>query len=771
MKKASSLLLTAALILSMAGCSGESSLHAEEMSQSTADIASEQVETESSESATVTSQSSTESSAPSPSTTKRYSLYNYTLNELHSFNPSILEFDRDLVAIYDGITSKMHRIEDISTISFHHDDVTTYVRPSTRILRADGYSEEDILSYMTENGNEYEPNSQFSSEYYIAWEDPLLTVDHNASDGIKAKHFMLGYVLYSKNDHASMNTRGFLRRKPDSAEELEFVIDPAYTYGMPMLSSLPENMRFDINGREVYADTLSFNIHYSDEDIPQELTEEYVYAELEYHEMKVCYFASDYDEYRGYDNTMYISDISILTDNTDSVIDNGFLLSDAEKDPEMTAVYDAIVSRAGDICNEKTIGMTLLDLDFDGTPELLKSDRVDLDSEYEYGSAAADVTVYTIKNGILSEAGVIRNAIYKMDSISNNIGLKPLSDGSYAWHITSYLDEKTGELIQWGTDYLYTLENGTLKAQEIFAERYENDEASYYIFGEPAQFSETQEMVSYYDEEPYLETIYELNGISSPYKDMVFGLNRERYCHDIEKSYNLSSDWLSTDIKDPISITERELTYNIAYLVDCFYLGAYNPALHQNYYGFTGAMAKPVLYLYPEEETQVSVQVDFAHGGEITVSYPEYNDGWNVTAQPDGTLFDENGDEYYCLYWEADGNAALDMSKGFCVRGEDTADLLRESLLHIGLTPREANEFIIYWLPQMQDNEYNVISLHTEEYARSVPLCVSPAPDSEIRVFMTYYPSDTFVDIAPQQLPSYDRNGFTIVEWGGGIVE
>ena len=335
MKKASSLLLTAALILSMAGCSGESSLHAEEMSQSTADIASEQVETESSESATVTSQSSTESSAPSPSTTKRYSLYNYTLNELHSFNPSILEFDRDLVAIYDGITSKMHRIEDISTISFHHDDVTTYVRPSTRILRADGYSEEDILSYMTENGNEYEPNSQFSSEYYIAWEDPLLTVDHNASDGIKAKHFMLGYVLYSKNDHASMNTRGFLRRKPDSAEELEFVIDPAYTYGMPMLSSLPENMRFDINGREVYADTLSFNIHYSDEDIPQELTEEYVYAELEYHEMKVCYFASDYDEYRGYDNTMYISDISILTDNTDSVIDNGFLLSDAEKDPEM----------------------------------------------------------------------------------------------------------------------------------------------------------------------------------------------------------------------------------------------------------------------------------------------------------------------------------------------------------------------------------------------------------------------------------------------------
>lgn len=128
---------------------------------------------------------------------------------------------------------------------------------------------------------------------------------------------------------------------------------------------------------------------------------------------------------------------------------------------------------------------------------------------------------------------------------------------------------------------------------------------------------------------------------------------------------------------------------------------------------------------------------------------------------------DENGDEYYCLYWEGKSGAIMDKSKGFCVAGKDTAKFLREKLMYIGLTAREANEFIIYWLPKMQDNPYNIITLHTADYARIVPLTVSPAPDTQIRVFMTYKSSDASVDIQEQTLPHYERNGFTLVEWGG----
>lgn len=61
---------------------------------------------------------------------------------------------------------------------------------------------------------------------------------------------------------------------------------------------------------------------------------------------------------------------------------------------------------------------------------------------------------------------------------------------------------------------------------------------------------------------------------------------------------------------------------------------------------------KPVIYLYPEEETEVRVELELS-GGELTCTYPEYSNGWEVTARPDGTLTDAEGREYNYLYWEA----------------------------------------------------------------------------------------------------------------------
>ena len=58
--------------------------------------------------------------------------------------------------------------------------------------------------------------------------------------------------------------------------------------------------------------------------------------------------------------------------------------------------------------------------------------------------------------------------------------------------------------------------------------------------------------------------------------------------------------------------------------------------------------AKPVIYLYPEQKTMVSVSLDYA--GTLTATYPAYEDGWHVTAEPDGTLYDEAGNEYSYLF-------------------------------------------------------------------------------------------------------------------------
>ena len=179
---------------------------------------------------------------------------------------------------------------------------------------------------------------------------------------------------------------------------------------------------------------------------------------------------------------------------------------------------------------------------------------------------------------------------------------------------------------------------------------------------------------------------------------------------------------------------------------------------------------KPVIYLYPETKTEVNVKLEL--DGKLTVVYPNYDavNGWTITAEPDGTLTDKKGRQYSYLYWEGDINISPDMSKGFCVKGEDTSEFLENALKQLGLTDKEADDFITYWLPLMQDNSYNVITFQTKAYEEVASLHVAPKPDTVIRVNMLWYPSKVKVNIRPQELGSLnptERKGFTVVEWGG----
>ena len=179
--------------------------------------------------------------------------------------------------------------------------------------------------------------------------------------------------------------------------------------------------------------------------------------------------------------------------------------------------------------------------------------------------------------------------------------------------------------------------------------------------------------------------------------------------------------------------------------------------------------AKPVIYLYPDAETEVSVNLNF--NGRITSSYPVYRNGWRVLAHPDGTLIDpETGREYYCLFWEGDGENSYDLTTGFVVPGSETAAFLENTLAQMGLSPREANEFLIYWLPQMETNSYNLISFQNEAYAEKVEFSIQPTPDSVLRVFMVWKELDEPIAIAPQTFNTFERDGFTVVEWGGACI-
>ena len=177
---------------------------------------------------------------------------------------------------------------------------------------------------------------------------------------------------------------------------------------------------------------------------------------------------------------------------------------------------------------------------------------------------------------------------------------------------------------------------------------------------------------------------------------------------------------------------------------------------------------KPVIYLYPEQETDVRFELELTES-DLYTTYPKYNNGWDVTAYPDGTLLNKtDGTHHKYLFWESSNcRTRYDFSEGFCVAGSDTESFLREKLTYMGLTEEEMNEFIVYWLPLMEHNKYNLISFQGDAYTNSAKLNITPTPDSILRVFMAYVPLEDAVDIQPQKLDTFARNGFTVVEWGG----
>lgn len=182
-------------------------------------------------------------------------------------------------------------------------------------------------------------------------------------------------------------------------------------------------------------------------------------------------------------------------------------------------------------------------------------------------------------------------------------------------------------------------------------------------------------------------------------------------------------------------------------------------------------LEKPIIYLYPTQIQNINVKLHYA--GKLTYTYPNYtSNGWEVVAEPNGRLTDKNGKEYYALFWEGIPDKALQPKDGFIVSGKETLAFLEEKLAYLGLNRREINEFIIHWLPRMQNNPYNLIHFSGEEYEQIAKLNISPQPEIIIRVMMITKPLNSKIDFPVQDLTPLKktRKGYTVVEWGGSVM-
>ncbi|MES2862843.1 MAG: hypothetical protein V4666_01865 [Bacteroidota bacterium] len=184
-------------------------------------------------------------------------------------------------------------------------------------------------------------------------------------------------------------------------------------------------------------------------------------------------------------------------------------------------------------------------------------------------------------------------------------------------------------------------------------------------------------------------------------------------------------------------------------------------------------LKKPVIYLYPKEKTDIEISLNFE--GKILTTFPKLEKSWKVTGYENGQIFDKKTNRFYnSLFWDGEitfPTSHYQYKTGFVVEKENLTSFLIEKLEHMGLNTAESNDFIQYWLPILEKNNYTFIHfLANEDYSIFSTNNVTPKPDTSIRIFMEFFKVDKQILIAPQELPSTKRNGFTLVEWGGSDV-
>ena len=186
---------------------------------------------------------------------------------------------------------------------------------------------------------------------------------------------------------------------------------------------------------------------------------------------------------------------------------------------------------------------------------------------------------------------------------------------------------------------------------------------------------------------------------------------------------------------------------------------------------------KPVAYAYSDTPVHASIEFDFY--GNLLFSHPLYNNGWDIEVNENGILY--NDLEYPYLFWEGsmDYQTLGDLSavdNSFIINTDSSVSFLEMKLTEMGLNRREQTDFITYWVPRMIDSLFGYVQflLDTEYEYRVASLNVSPKPDNIKRVYMLFTPYSVFpngIVCKDKVFESFEREGFSLVEWGGSIIK
>lgn len=176
---------------------------------------------------------------------------------------------------------------------------------------------------------------------------------------------------------------------------------------------------------------------------------------------------------------------------------------------------------------------------------------------------------------------------------------------------------------------------------------------------------------------------------------------------------------------------------------------------------------KPNIYFYSEAPQPFVLRLKLS--GELVCSEPTYPpNGWSGVAYADGMI--DRTMPY--LVYEFKARTMLSRQQGWCIERQSFGVWCEQQLPALGLNERERADFAAYWSDLLPASRYLCLYLQPPEVFEGLShLEVTPVPDASLRLLFYIVPSEHAEAVARPTSTPFQRQGFTLVEWGGILAE
>ena len=179
---------------------------------------------------------------------------------------------------------------------------------------------------------------------------------------------------------------------------------------------------------------------------------------------------------------------------------------------------------------------------------------------------------------------------------------------------------------------------------------------------------------------------------------------------------------------------------------------------------------KPNIYLYPEETTDISVIFD---SPELLLTViPDYINGWYAKVDSNSNMI-VDGKEYGYLFYESmTDDHLMQKEKGFIVPINNRKEFFTYISNYYGFNKQEKEDFVSFWCSRLDSNkEYIMYPQLTDTIDILMAVNINPKPENIFRIWFLFFEKEEDIELEKPESVIPNRDGYTMIEWGGIVAE